>query len=717
MKVAILTVGSRGDVQPFLAFGAGLRAAGHDVRICTHPVHRDLVEGRGIEFAPLAQGALGRRWETEEGRRWAEHGSRRMPGFVGLIRDARSVARERLWDAAAGCEGADVVVASNLMQVLGWQVSRELGIPLVRTLLNAPAYWMSQRSRPVVAGALRQAAWLGARPWLNRVRRDALGLGPLPLRQPMGQLDREGRLVLYPFSPAVFPKPPEWGPGMEVTGYWFLDDALDPDPPEELRAFLEAGPPPVYVGFGIQIDHDPPHTTAIIVEALRRAGRRGVIQRPPEALAGAALGDDVLAIERVSHAWLFPRCAAVVHHGAAGTTATGLRAGVPAVVVPHHSDQSTWGKRLAQLGVSPPPIPRRRLTADLLSEAIAVATADAGMRQRAQELGARIREEDGVARAVEAFERHVGGRGDGQPPLLFVNGFHRSGTTVLTSAVTDAVGGVTTTAGVLARHIPTLAAFFETAPNGATTRGADRLEATPRTVEEYGYLLQQRTGEHALYGHPDNLRVLREHIAELAAEHPGATIVLKNPWDMGREAQLLADFPGARIVILRRRLADIERSGRRAVLGHSTGAYSRAVDGDGERYHQLQRLLASPWKRPLLLWGLRLAVRRQAFALARSVERLPADRVALLSFDEFQADPRAGAAWAAHLLDPDALAEAFARHAFTERLAPAPSSAVHRALDRRWARAWERARAAQVRAGIVAPPSVEQRTEEATVLA
>jgi len=289
-----------------------------------------------------------------------------------------------------------------------------------------------------------------------------------------------------------------------------------------------------------------------------------------------------------------------------------------------------------------------------------------------------------------------------QPRVLFINGFHRSGTTVVASAVTEAIGGVTTTVGVLARHIPTLDTFLSTLPHGPVDRGADRLEVTPQTAEEYGFLLQYRTGKQALYGHRDALQLLREHVAELAAEAPQTTVVLKNPWEVGHEAQVLDDFPDARVIILRRRLADIERSVDKALLRASSSAYFRALHGDSEHYHRLQRLLASRWKRPVLLWVLRLVTRRRAWRLAGSVRELPLDRVAFLSYDELRADPNAGAACAAHLLDPQALAEAFTKHAFAERDAPAPSSTVHRALDRRWKRAWDEMRAAQVRAGIVA---------------
>jgi hypothetical protein len=301
------------------------------------------------------------------------------------------------------------------------------------------------------------------------------------------------------------------------------------------------------------------------------------------------------------------------------------------------------------------------------------------------------------------------------PQLLFVNGFHRSGTTVVTAAVTEALGGVTTTVGVLARHIPTLGEFLEQLVPGTADRGADRLEITAQTAEEYGFLLSHRTGTQALYGHPAGLEVLREHVAELTADAPDATIVLKNPWETGRERQLLADFPGARIIILRRRLADIERSIGVALVRAGPSRYFRALEGDSKRHRNVERLLASRFKRRLLLRALRLVVRARAYRLAGSVRQLPAERIALLSYDELRADPQVGAAWAGHVADPRAFAEAFVEHAFAEQSAPAPSSIVQRAVDRRWRRAWDDVRAQQVRAGIVTPAAGAERAATATV--
>jgi UDP:flavonoid glycosyltransferase YjiC (YdhE family) len=174
--------------------------------------------------------------------------------------------------------------------------------------------------------------------------------------------------------------------------------------------FLAAGLPPVYIGFGSMTARDPRELTNIAVEALRAAGQRGVL------LSGwAGLGTDsevpdhVCVVTDVPHAWLFPRVAAVVHHGGAGTTAAGLRAGVPTIVTPVGGDQPFWGARVARLGAGPPPIPPRELTAARLAAAIRTATADVGMRRRAAALGERIRAEDGVGGAVAAFEQHITG--------------------------------------------------------------------------------------------------------------------------------------------------------------------------------------------------------------------------------------------------------------------------------------------------------------------
>jgi sterol 3beta-glucosyltransferase len=409
MRIAIIAIGSRGDVQPYVALGAGLRRAGHAVRLTTHPRFADLLGDSGVEFAPVAEGALSRGDETPAGRMWARWGAGFLPHWVGLLQDGASVARRRLADGWNATEGVDAIVVSPLGTLLGWQLAEARGVALVR------AYYAPRPAR-MTRTAVRQAVWLCARPWVNRARAAALDLPPLPLTEPLGALDREGVPVLYGFSPAVVPPPAEcdW---VEVTGYWLLDTPVDWTPPAHLTAFLAAGDSPVLVTFGDMGDRDPDRTTAVLLDALARAGRRGILVRGPYLARNASLPDGVIAVDPLPFDWLFPRLAAAVHHGGAGTTAAALRAGVPSVVVPAIADQPFWARRVQALGVGPAPIPRSRLSAERLADAIRVATTDAGVRRRAAALALRIAGEDGGGAAVAAFERQIArwaGRADGE---------------------------------------------------------------------------------------------------------------------------------------------------------------------------------------------------------------------------------------------------------------------------------------------------------------
>ncbi len=194
---------------------------------------------------------------------------------------------------------------------------------------------------------------------------------------------------------------------MRVTGYWFLEHPGGWKPPRELVDFLESGSPPVYVGFGSMNKTDPEELTDIVLRALERTGRRGVLVTGWGGISNSALPDTVFAVDEVPHDWLFKRVEAAVHHGGAGTTAASLRAGIPTIVVPFFADQPFWGRRVAELGVGPEPIPRRSLTVGRLTNAIQRATADGDMKSKAAALGQRIRAENGTERAAEAFDLHV----------------------------------------------------------------------------------------------------------------------------------------------------------------------------------------------------------------------------------------------------------------------------------------------------------------------
>jgi sterol 3beta-glucosyltransferase len=239
---------------------------------------------------------------------------------------------------------------------------------------------------------------------INRWRKESLGL---PARRLMAsELEIEGQPVrsLVCCSPRVVPPPADWNGSTTVTGYWFLERRDDWRPPDSLTNFLASGSPPVYVGFGSLAGWTPEGVVAAAIAALQKTGQRGVLATgggriPP------GLPADVYAIESAPHDWLFPRTAAVVHHGGAGTTAEGLRAGKPAVICPTTlNDQAFWGRRVAALGAGPEPIPQRILTVERLAGAIRAAVGGTEMRERAAELGREIRVEKGVERAVGIIE-------------------------------------------------------------------------------------------------------------------------------------------------------------------------------------------------------------------------------------------------------------------------------------------------------------------------
>ena len=217
--------------------------------------------------------------------------------------------------------------------------------------------------------------------------------------------------VLYGFSPAILPKPRDWPENVHICGHWALDEGLGWQPPRELLEFLQAGAPPVYVGFGSMVSRNPGETTMLVREALKLCGARAVVARGWDRQGGQAGTDgQVFEIEQAPHDWLFPKMAAVVHHGGIGTTTAALKAGVPNIIVPFNYDQPFWGNIVYRQGVGPKPIPRQKLTAATLAKAIEESLTDGAMREKAAEMGRQIRMEDGVGNAVRWIDEYLGGR-------------------------------------------------------------------------------------------------------------------------------------------------------------------------------------------------------------------------------------------------------------------------------------------------------------------
>lgn len=414
MDIAVIALGSRGDVQPYIALGKGLKQAGHAVRLITHENYRRLVESSGLGFYP-ARGDVQAFAESDEMRDLLASGN-----FFKITAKTASAAKEAAahWaeDGLAGSQGADLLLAGYGGMSLGLDLSEKLGIPLIHvhvfpfTPTNEFASVLLPQSLAKLGGTVnlfshhltRQIMWQSIRAGDNVIRQK-LGLPSAPFWGPYRSKAYTRFPVLYGFSSHVIPKPTDWK-NTYVTGYWFLEASDEWTPPEDLVQFIQAGPKPIYIGFGSMGNRNPEETKQLVLDAVDRSGQRAILLSGWSGFAKEDIPETVYLADSLPHSWLFAQVAAVVHHGGAGTTAAGLRAGVPSILIPFFGDQGFWGDRVYKLGVGPQPIPRKRLTAELLANAIQQVVTDATMQERAAELGAKIQSEDGVATAVEIID-------------------------------------------------------------------------------------------------------------------------------------------------------------------------------------------------------------------------------------------------------------------------------------------------------------------------
>lgn len=415
MHVLIQTMGSRGDVQPYIALGLGLMAAGHRVTLSAPTRYEGWIREYDFGFEPLTDDLIAL-LDSQAG--LIEDMGRPISAIrtgLRMVRETKPIQRALFWDGWAAAEKADPDLIVYHPKMFGAvQYAEKLGIPVVLGtpiaqfvptsafpsigMPSGPAFVNRASYRLVLAITKRMLA-----PYV-REWRAAEGMPPLPRGTgPLHTRSGDPIPVLHAISPSVLPQPPDWPDTASMTGYWFLD-VPDWTPPPELAAFLDEGEPPVYVGFGSMTGHQPERLAALIVEALQRAGVRGILASGWGGLAPSDLPESIHLIDQAPHDALFPRMAAVVHHGGAGTTAAGLRAGRPTIICPFFGDQPFWGRRVEALGVGPAPIPKRTLTADGLARAIRETLDNDSLRQRAEDLGEAIRAEDGVAVAVAALE-------------------------------------------------------------------------------------------------------------------------------------------------------------------------------------------------------------------------------------------------------------------------------------------------------------------------
>ena len=412
--IGLLTYGTRGDVEPFLALAAALQRAGHRPRLAAPGTFAALAAAHRVPFHPLPGDlpALAHDMVTRAG-------TNSLRTVLAISRFIEPLAVQAFRSMQAWSAGADLIVHSFLTTRAGFELAQERGIPSLSAqffpafaptaAFPAPVFPdlpMGGRYRRLTHEIVMQIFRRGGDLIYRRVRRadpSLPPLGPWPFQAALASRP----LILFAFSRHVIPPAPEWSGIADVTGYWLPGCPPGWSPPPEVERFLE-GEAPVYIGLGSGSAAGRGAWIIAAAAALQEVGARGVLDlgmgSPPEPRLPAS----ILAVRDLPHTWLFPRMAAVVHHGGAGTTGAGLAAGRPTVVIPTSSDQPFWGRRVHALGVGPAPIPIRRLKTETLTRALSIVLNDPGVSARAAELGERLRAEDGVGVAVDRISRLLG---------------------------------------------------------------------------------------------------------------------------------------------------------------------------------------------------------------------------------------------------------------------------------------------------------------------
>ena len=413
MRILILTLGSRGDVQPFAALASALNGRGHDVTVSTSRGFEAMIAAAGARAAPLSVDIQALAQSPE-----IRRALRSLRGKIKAWRLSKDMMRQQLDDMWAMAREArpDVIVYHPKAFVAPY-FARALGAVAVPGFLQ-PAFTatgafpnplfpvgdlgrvLNRAVNRLFLRLMRLGFGAVLRDW--RARQPALAAAPrldvLAGYRPSGaSVDR-----LHAYSRHLLPPTDDWALRERITGAWFVEPA-DWSPPPDLARFLADGEPPVYVGFGSMPSEDAERVTRIVVDALDRSGQRGVLAIGWGGLAGEVQSDRLHVLDAAPHDRLFPRCAAVVHHGGAGTTHEALRWGRPSVICPVFGDQPFWARRVAALGAGAPPLPQKRLTAERVADAITAALRPE-IAARAEEIGTKIRAEGGIGDAAAVID-------------------------------------------------------------------------------------------------------------------------------------------------------------------------------------------------------------------------------------------------------------------------------------------------------------------------
>ncbi|MBQ8202437.1 MAG: glycosyltransferase family 1 protein [Clostridia bacterium] len=412
MKITMITIGSTGDVRPYMLLGRELKRRGHDVTVAAFAPFEDMIRNAGLQFFPISGDVVDLMNHLMK------------PGAVGVsyLREAEKaiskVAPLLLRDLIRAAEGAEAMVC-NFFGTMYYSVAEKYGIPCVQT------HFFPMDPNPLMPISSAPFPHLGR--WWNRLSyrvgyllisllekryltdwRKENGLKVRGLRTKPDYSCKGHRIpAIYATSPLLMPRPDNWDEHIYMSGFWWDESTCEFAPPQELMRFLQSGGKPIYIGFGSMVSGNMDETFQTVREAVEKSGVRAIIATGWAGEKQPVNTEQIFYADYVPHDWLFGHVSAAVHHGGAGTTASSLRAGLPTLVVPFGGDQPFWGERVYAAGCGPKPVPRDGMTAAQLAEALRDLADNAEYRRNAEAMGAAMRQEHGLQRAAGIIEQEI----------------------------------------------------------------------------------------------------------------------------------------------------------------------------------------------------------------------------------------------------------------------------------------------------------------------
>lgn len=415
-KVQILTLGTTGDVLPFIALALKLKKLNYDVAITTGINYENLVKSYNIDYSSYSID-INQMMQSKEIQSLL---SKNPFNYMKVIKEYVKPIFEKVYEETyQSAKSTDVILAHPKCMNASY-IAEKFNKPFI-VCSTIPMY-PPTKEFPFVTVKARTLGPLNSLSYIlfqmqkvfflssiNKWRKNVLGLPPVKVFS--NPLSINGRPVpgMYCYSKHLLPKPAEWGDNINVTGFWFLDQETCWQPPEDLINFLNKGSTPLYAGFGSMIGKDPQRLTKEVIEGVRRSGQRCILATGWGGISRVDVPENIYVTDYIPHDWLFPKVMAVIHHGGAGTTAAGLRYGRPTIICPFMVDQFFWGHRVYEKGVGPEPLPQKNLTADKLASAINVVVHDKQIRENAKIIGEKINNEKGSEVAARLIDEYIQG--------------------------------------------------------------------------------------------------------------------------------------------------------------------------------------------------------------------------------------------------------------------------------------------------------------------